>query len=126
MKKLYFLALFSFLGCSGRKYIVIDSSFDGDTVLARANTSINVVLPSNPSTGYQWFFETDESNNLSLDSSLFSPGTEGLLGSSGEQTFFITLRHDVSARLIFYYLRDWENSSPADSFSFTIIPEKSR
>ncbi|NJN66864.1 MAG: hypothetical protein HC884_09170 [Chloroflexaceae bacterium] len=47
--------------------IVVDESFDGSQVSLGNYQTLNVRLPTNPSTGYQWVMErTDETENLEV------------------------------------------------------------
>ncbi|MBN2364468.1 protease inhibitor I42 family protein [candidate division WOR-3 bacterium] len=124
MNKFVYLVYILIFGCAGHKNYIVDNTFDGDSITVRINKPLKIVLPSNPSTGFQWNPCSTDKNIVSFDSSFFSAKNEGLLGSPGEQVFTIRILREVELDLVFYYSREWEEVPPTDTFEIFIKTER--
>jgi inhibitor of cysteine peptidase len=81
-------------------------------ILKPAHTQFRVVLPANPTTGYQWTLHNYNKSLLRLVSSQFNRPNSTLIGAGGSAIFTFqvipgAITPSVTA-LVFSYARPWE------------------
>jgi len=90
---------------------------------AEGNSVLVVHLPANPTTGYSWTFETDETL-LACQSEEYIPdeNPEDLVGVGGMYiaTFAPTMNGAGAVTLTFHYAREWEMDAPVETFAFDL------
>lgn len=73
---------------------------------ATAGETLTIVLPANPTTGYNWQVETDE-DYLILVSQEFEPMGAGV-GAGGREAFQFRALRPGKTDVRFHYRRPWE------------------
>lgn len=103
--------------------VVVTDKNSGQAIPIAVGQSLEVRLPSNPTTGYRWTAGT-----LSSTSSLrqkrapaFVSSKSGLLGAGGTQVFSYDAVAAGTAPLSFSYSRPWEHGPPARRIDFTVV-----
>ncbi len=78
----------------------------------RLGETIEVLLESNPTTGYQWFVVDAGNPNLKLLGSEYRPSSasENLCGAGGNTAFYFKAVAAGTSSLKFKYARPWENA----------------
>jgi inhibitor of cysteine peptidase len=102
---------------------MITEQDSGKTIELAVGQKVNVQLPSNPTTGYQWIVLGD-SAPLKLVGSDYaaSPQAAGRMGAAGIQTLRFTATGSGKVELNLGYKRPWELDVPlAKTFSATIV-----
>lgn len=74
-----------------------------------AGEDLAIVLPANPTTGYNWQVEA-EGTYLAFLSQEFEPGGAGV-GAGGREAFQLRALRPGCTRLRFYYRRSWEGQA---------------
>lgn len=75
--------------------------------LVKIGEQFEVVLPSNPTTGYQWYESLDKSI-LTLVEKSFRPGSDKI-GSGGLQIFIFNAIARGETSIYLQYKRPWES-----------------
>ena len=78
-----------------------------------------IILAANPTTGYQWIVNFDDSL-LELTDQDYQPASD-LLGAGGQQTFIFKALEKGEADVSFSYARPWQLSQPIKQKSYQII-----
>jgi predicted secreted protein len=103
--------------------IVVDSTMTGKTVKANVGDTVEVRLPGNPTTGYQWEC-LNPSKSLPLADEAYTADLPQLTGSGGTYSFFFKpdgFAHGKSFTIRFAYFRSWEGQAAAiENFSITL------
>lgn len=70
---------------------------------------LNLILPSNPSTGYRWLLQNPAANVLrSLGPEVYSnPETTGIVGSAGQSVWRFQAQTAGESHLILVYQQPW-------------------
>lgn len=105
------LLLSIFLLC----FTSVTHAADELTVNVQANENqFQIILPSNPSTGYQWVLSQYDKDLLTLISSNYTANKTNLIGSGGIMSFKFKLINGVkrpsNTLLSFQYSRPWEEA----------------
>ncbi len=90
------------------------------TIEVKVGQEFIIALESNPTTGYSWQAEFDDSV-LKLVESKYerTPAEEGMVGVGGTQSFEFQALKEGKAEVTMIYKRSWEES-PIESKVFTI------
>lgn len=76
---------------------------------------IECILPSNPSTGYEWIVSESQEQTVT---ETYIPPTSELAGASGKTRYLLQTQKPGAYRFVANYQRPWENTTlPALSFS---------
>lgn len=112
-KKLLFgiLVISSLYGCKTQnsEVFVEETKTYADpnvTIEVQRGEKFQIALESNPTTGYEWEFETDP-NLISLINQTFKPESD-LIGAGGTETFKFSALNEGEAKIVFSYKRSWE------------------
>lgn len=98
---------------------LIGNLYAGEPISMTVNPSqdaLQVTLPSNPSTGYQWQVKSYNQDLFTLIGDSYAPVKQSpVIGASGQTTFQFKLVKNVafpeSTVMIFQYLRPWDPNS---------------
>jgi inhibitor of cysteine peptidase len=82
----------------------------GETTTVEVGDTLEVQLPENQTTGYQWQIQNGSSDVLVLENSDYAPIGTGL-GAAGLRTFTFKVARAGTASLRLASMREWE---PAD------------
>ena len=97
----------------GLSAFAFDNGPGSQAIVLGIGDTYEVVLDSNPSTGYQWLVDFDDDylelvdRHLTIDSDLNPP----LPGTPGKETFVFRAVAKGSAQVEFTYKRPWESES---------------
>ena len=110
----FFLALALFSGCGTHGTQVTDAD-NGKQIAVQSGQFVTVTLDSNPTTGYSWqVMEIDNAVLLQDGDPEYkqSPGSEGLVGTGGTETFRFKAVGTGETTLGLGYMRPWESVPP--------------
>jgi predicted secreted protein len=109
-------------GCSQRGAIVVTEQDSGNTIELRSGDILELVLDSNPTTGFTWEIEPiDTGVLLQIGEPEFKPDTE-LLGSGGKFTCRFEAASSGQTLLRLVYGRPFEQGLPqARTFQANIV-----
>jgi len=119
MRYLFLLIFFVIASCSAltkddgnviqRPFSAVDAS---KVIVLEPGRTFQIVLQSNPTTGYGWHLSIDQPNVVKEVAENYIADSSGRVGVGGETTW--TLRTHVSgiAKLTFSYGRSWATDSP--------------
>lgn len=94
---------------------------DSGVIKANVNEEFVIALDSNPSTGYSWQENHDQSFLTLVDKKFEqSPGSEGKPGAGGTEYFRFKALKTGEAKVTLGYSRSWESQPPLDTREFTI------
>ncbi|MFC3909406.1 protease inhibitor I42 family protein [Legionella dresdenensis] len=95
--------------------IMLTGSAAADSMIIQLNStdsSFEVTLPANPSTGYRWSVKSYDQELLRLVSSKYVAAQPQLIGSGGNMIYEFELLNGVAVpkltSLVFSYARPWE------------------
>jgi inhibitor of cysteine peptidase len=98
--------------------VIVTAGDNGRQVSLRVGNTMIVRLESNPSTGYGWApmgtvpdFLTQQGQGS------FESGSTGAVGAPGTQSLMFFAAQPGSGTLALAYVRPWENTQPAKTFS---------
>ena len=119
---LVFLAMALFSGCGTNGTSLTDAD-NGKQIIVKSGDVMTITLVSNPTTGYSWqVMEIDETLLLQKGDPEYkqSPGTEGLVGAGGVETFRFEAIGSGETALTLGYMRAWESVPPIEEFSIQV------
>ncbi len=90
-------------------------------IVLSVGRTFEIVLPSNPTTGYSWTLLSDQPNVVENQSHQYVADASGRVGVGGRTTWTLKARSHGEAILTFTYQRPWEeNVPPTKTVTFTI------
>ncbi|MDO5844312.1 MAG: protease inhibitor I42 family protein [Methanocorpusculum sp.] len=99
---------------------VLTVSVEKQTSNIYANDKIQFILPSNPTTGYNW--EITSSDGLTVEEHYAQrENSENLDGAGGAQTYIISAEKAGTYTFTAVYKRSWEDNAPLYTFTQTIV-----
>ena len=122
----FFMVMALFSGCSTNGVQVTDAD-NGKQITVKPGDVMTVTLVSNPTTGYSWqVMEIDNTILIQVGEPEYeqSPGSEGLVGAGGTETFRFKVVGAGKTTLGLGYMRPWESLPPIETFSVTIRVEQ--
>jgi predicted secreted protein len=99
------------------------------TVALSRGASTTIVLRENPSTGFRWGLNAEQSSNLDLVRVIdrgYQAGESGLIGAPGTHRWEIEARTRGTASVVFIYARPWERKPPAETHVVQVGIARSR
>jgi inhibitor of cysteine peptidase len=99
------------------------------TVTLAPGTSTTIVLPENPSTGFKWRLDAQQSTNPAIVRVIdrgYQAGQSGLIGAPGAHRWEIEARARGTASVVFTYARPWERKLPAETHVVQVNIARSR
>lgn len=123
----FFMVMALFSGCGANSSKFTDAN-NGQQISVKQGDVITVTLVSNPTTGYSWQV-TEIANSIIIQDGEpeynQSPGSEGLVGPGGTETFRFKVIGSGEATLSLGYMRPWESVPPIETFSIVIMSSES-
>ncbi|MEI1420938.1 protease inhibitor I42 family protein [Bacillus cabrialesii] len=95
---------------------------NGQTVMVQVQKQLEILLPSNPTTGYMWVeVRTTDLQNLRLDSSdLITDGSVKQYGKGGHQRWLFTAVSPGQSNILFQYQQPWDETTVDQTFFLTV------
>ncbi len=118
----FFLMLALFSGCGVNGTSLTDAD-NGKQITVQPGDIVTLTLVSNPTTGYSWQVMEVDATVLVQDGEpeyQQSPGSEGLVGAGGTETFRFKAIGKGETKLNLGYMRPWESVPPIETFTVTI------
>jgi len=118
------LALFSGCGANGTSLTEADS---GKQITMKPGDIVTLTLASNPTTGYSWLVMEIDDTVLVQDGDPEykpSPGSEGLVGAGGTETFRFKAVSAGATSLNLGYMRPWESVQPIETFKVQVVVQQ--
>ncbi len=118
----FFLMLALFSGCGANGTSLSDAD-NGKQITVQPGDIVTLTLVSNPTTGYSWQVMEVDATVLVQDGEpeyQQSPGSEGLVGAGGTETFRFKAIGKGETKLNLGYMRPWESVPPIETFTVTI------
>jgi len=103
------------------KPVQIDESNQGQTVNVGPGGTLELSLPSNPSTGYTWLYVYPIDNDILTEVDHYFQSTSKALGASGKECWIFEAVGDGSSTISLKYCRPWEKAPPEKTFEVKII-----
>ena len=119
----FFLILALFSGC-GTKGTSLTDADNGKQITVKSGNLVTLTLVSNPTTGYSWQVMEIDSVILIQDGEpeyKQSPGSEGLVGAGGTETFRFKAVGSGETVLSLGYMRPWESVQPTETFKVQVV-----
>ncbi len=102
-----------------RPFSSVDASRE---IVLAPNRTFEIVLPSNPTTGYDWVVHVDHPEVIKNVSHKFAADSSGRVGVGGNTTWSLRTKKTGSAKLVFSYMRPWEEGvEPTRVVAFLIV-----
>jgi len=123
------IVLISILSCSASKddgsvisrpFFAVDANRE---IVLAPNHTFEIVLPSNPTTGYKWTLEINNTNIVRNIAHKFVADSSGRVGVSGNTIWTLRTGRTGNALLTFKYGRIWEKDTPptrVETFTMTV------
>ena len=121
----FFMVMALFSGCGTNGTQITDAD-NGKQITVKPGDVVTVTLVSNPTTGYSWqVMEIDNAILVQEGDPEYkqSPGSEGLVGAGGTETFRFKAVGSGETPLGLGYLRPWESVPPVETFTVKIRVE---
>jgi inhibitor of cysteine peptidase len=122
----FFLALALFSGC-GTNGISLTEADNGEQITVRPGDIVTLTLASNPTTGYSWQVMEIDAAILVQDGDpeyKQTPGSEGLVGAGGTETFRFKALSAGRTSLNLGYMRPWESVQPIETFEIQVVVQQ--
>jgi inhibitor of cysteine peptidase len=103
--------------CSTARTLNLDD--DGMRIELETGDEVELVLPGNPSTGYEWVVTEAPPNLQQVDETEFVPESD-LIGAGGEFHFRFKATEPGTAQLSLTYERPFEEVEPSDAFEIEV------
>jgi inhibitor of cysteine peptidase len=103
--------------CSTARTLNLDD--DGMRIELETGDEVELVLPGNPSTGYEWVMTEAPPNLQQVGEPEFVPESD-LIGSGGEIHFRFKATEPGTAQLSLSYERPFEEVEPLDAFEIEV------
>ena len=99
------------------------TSVDADReIVLSSNRNFQIMLPSNPTTGYDWILSNNRPDVITAISHKFIKDVSGRVGVGGETTWNLKTKKIGEAELSFSYQRAWvEGVPPTRVVTFKIV-----
>lgn len=121
----FFLVLALSSGC-GTNGTSLTEADNGKQITLQTGDTLTITLESNLTTGYSWqVMEVDEAVLVQEGEPEYkqSPGSEGLVGAGGTETFRFKAVGSGETSLGLGYMRPWESVQPVQNFEIQIKVE---
>lgn len=110
------------LGAGASPLVIVTDKNDRQTITIAVGQQLDVRLPSNPTTGYQWTAGVLHAGPVALTRpAAFQQSSSGLLGAGGTQVFSYRGVATGRVQLSFDYARSWEHTAPAKHLAITVV-----
>jgi predicted secreted protein len=100
---------------------VLDENSGGEVMVIVEGQSLELSLPSNPSTGFSWqYFPEPDSSILKETAHEYRGGESNLIGAGGREYWTFQAAGTGSSTLSLAYMRPWESRMPEKIFKLEI------
>lgn len=104
----------------------LDKIYDKPIVVSGSQATVNILLPAQPSTGYQWFLSNYDKNLVRVQSYRHLAGDTKKVGSVGTDEFKVVVHNRFKnapqkQTLTFEYMRPWDPSDQPLTKTITIL-----
>jgi inhibitor of cysteine peptidase len=121
-RTLSLLAVLAFGLAAAAPPLTLTDKDSGQSVTIAAGQTLDIRLPANPTTGYQWTAVAVRSRALVAGGAgTYVAPTPGTLGAGGTEVFSYHGVAPGTAHLAFAYARSWEHVAPARRAAFTVV-----
>jgi len=124
MKKLFWLLPMLLLaGCGSPKLQQITIDGKGVNYKIAVGNSFEVVLPSNPTTGYKWELTDLTEGVLEKVKDNYKTSkkyADNIVGAGGEETWTFKVIADERSHIVMEYRRPWDKLDVANKFTITV------
>lgn len=104
-----------------RAVVELGPEDDGRTVEIRRGDIVEIYLPENPTTGYQWSIDRGDATVVALEESEFSQVPDARTGRRGWRKMRFRARTAGTAQLRFKLSRPWErDKSVVERYEVTL------
>lgn len=109
--------------------LALTDTDNGKSFTVKVGDTITVVIPGNPTTGYEWAADLSDASAALLTLSgdpvyEQDPGSEDLVGAGGQYTFTFTAKAEGQAELELKYWRSFEPEvDPIETFAADVTIE---
>lgn len=101
--------------------VAIREGANGKTISVHAGQVVEVSLPSNPTTGYQWAVRGDPAPLVLVKSDFVAAQSDGRMGAGGTQKLRFKAAAAGTSEIVLDYKRPWEKDTPpAKTFTVKI------
>jgi predicted secreted protein len=98
-------------------------------VISEHTSTFNIKLETNPSTGYTWFYDVDQSNShfiTPVKQMYVPPADKNLVGAAGENIWTFKVNKEAFKvptvfKFTLVYARAWEMDKPGKTLKLTIV-----
>ncbi|MDJ0658871.1 MAG: protease inhibitor I42 family protein [Crocosphaera sp.] len=97
-------------------------SADKDTLIeVKVHDEIRVYLPENPTTGFEWILENNDTDILSLQKVEYEIPKNSFVGSGGQKVFYFQGENKGMVQPQFKLCRPWLGGESAEDYYSVII-----
>ncbi len=117
-----FLALaWACAACADGNQVLINED-SGRTIKVQTGATLEIMLPGNPTTGYNWEIAKVDARVLGLQGEIEFQPLSDALGASGDFTFRFEALAPGSTELLLIYQRPFEvDREPENRFEITVV-----
>lgn len=110
---------------AGSSALKLREADSGKAFTVKVGDTIEIVIPGNPTTGYEWKAALDQASAALLESlgePVYAPGStdKTLVGGGGTYTFTFKAVKSGQATIKLTYARSFENVEPLQTFTATL------
>lgn len=104
----------------------LDKVYNKPIVISGNQATVNILLPAQPSTGYQWFLSEYDDKSLRVQSYRHIPNDSKRVGSIGQDEFKVVVHNRFKnapqkQTLTFEYIRPWSPDENPLTKTVTIL-----
>ena len=112
------------LAACSSKTVKVDESMNGQTITVKKGEMIEVSLPGNPTTGFNWAAADLDTSILSQKGDAAFKADSNLVGAGGMVTLTFEAIETGTTTLTLNYMRSWETAvAPEKVFTLTVVVE---
>ena len=112
------------LAACSSKTMKADESMNGHTITVKKGEMIEVSLPGNPTTGFNWAAADLDTSILSQKGDAAFKADSNLVGAGGMVTLTFEAIETGTTTLTLNYMRSWETAvAPEKVFTLTVVVE---
>jgi predicted secreted protein len=104
--------------------VKVGESENGTTVNLTVGQTLEISLPANPTTGFDWLYGAWPSQLTSVSDTYETTAGAGVVGAGGMRTFVLKATSDGTAQVRLGYARPWESVPPEKTFELTVVVRK--
>lgn len=116
LRAAFLLGVVALMGAEGARAAVVSAgaSDNGGSITLKRSDVLEVTLPTNATTGYDWTILPESTPLLKLQTHSSKRSNGGLLGAPSMATYRFVLTGKGTGNLAMHYARSWEHSPASD------------